>query len=90
MNAKRGEQFEDYVILGACNPALTQAALDGDRSIALLLPCNVIVRAAGPGRTVVEFVEPALLADVTGLDAMAPIAKQAAALLAAVRAALPS
>lgn len=47
---KIGEDIEDYVILGACNPHLAHRALDIEREIGLLLPCNVVVRAAGTGR----------------------------------------
>ena len=47
LHAKLGEQIEDYLILGACNPPFARKALDIDRSIGLLLPCNVVVRAAG-------------------------------------------
>jgi uncharacterized protein (DUF302 family) len=47
LRAKLGEQMEDYVILGACSPPSAHQALGIDRSIGLLLPCNVVVRAAG-------------------------------------------
>ena len=46
LRAKLGEQIEDYVILGACNPPFAHQALEIDRSIGLLLPCNVVVRSA--------------------------------------------
>ncbi len=35
---KLGEQIEDYVILGACNPPFAHQALQADRSIGLLRP----------------------------------------------------
>ena len=49
-------------ILGACSPQLVQEALALDASVALLLPCNVVLDPAGDG-TRVRVVDPEELMD---------------------------
>ena len=86
---KLGEQIEDYVILGACNPPFAHQALEVDRSIGLLLPCNVVVRAAGDG-TVVEALDPQVMVTLTGRPELKPVADQVARRLRAALAGLGS
>jgi uncharacterized protein (DUF302 family) len=86
---KLGEETEQYVILGACNPPLAYRALSADRSIGLLLPCNVVVRAADGG-TIVEALDPRAIAEVAGHPELAQIAEDAAGRLRAALDALPS
>ncbi|MFD7866360.1 DUF302 domain-containing protein [Streptomyces sp. NPDC059783] len=76
LKAKLDHDMEPYLILGACNPPLAKRALDADRSIGLLLPCNVVVRADGD-RVVVQAVDPGTMVTLTGLDAMVPVAEEA-------------
>lgn len=87
LRAKLGEEMEDYLILGACNPPLAHRALAVDRRIGLLLPCNVVVRTEG-GRTVVEAADPQLLVGFTGRPELAPVAEEAAERLRAALATL--
>src|SRR6266498_5061323 len=77
---KLGEEMEEYLILGACNPALAHRALAADRRIGLLLPCNVVVRAEA-GETVIEAVDPQTMVAVTGQRSLQPVADEAAARL---------
>jgi uncharacterized protein (DUF302 family) len=87
MHDKLGAEMEDYVILGACNPPLAHRALAADRSIGLLLPCNVVVRA-GQGETVVEAMDPQVMTQVADEPALADVAEEAAARLRAALAAI--
>jgi uncharacterized protein (DUF302 family) len=86
---KRGIEMEPYVILGACNPDLAHRALEVDRGIGTLLPCNVVVTAQGE-RSQVRIFEPQLMVQVTGREQIAPIAAEADQRLTAVLAALPT
>ncbi|MBF9068772.1 DUF302 domain-containing protein [Streptacidiphilus fuscans] len=87
MKAKLGEEMEDYLILGACNPPLAHRALAADRNIGLLLPCNVVVRTEGD-HVLVQAVDPGLMVTVSGVDALREVADEATARLDAALAAL--
>ncbi|MEV0911949.1 DUF302 domain-containing protein [Streptomyces hokutonensis] len=76
LKAKLGQDMEDYLILGACNPPLAHRALEIDRTIGLLLPCNVVVRGDGEG-TVVQALDPDTMTAFTGLEALRPVAEEA-------------
>ena len=65
-----------YIIFGACNPLLANRALDIDPQIGVLLPCNVVVRQPDEN-VIVEAMDPGLMASVSGVDDIAPIAAEA-------------
>ncbi len=75
---KLNEDMENYVILGACNPPLAHRAVNVDRQIGLLLPCNVVVRADPDDQdtVLVEAMNPQLLVDVTGEAQLKPVADE--------------
>jgi uncharacterized protein (DUF302 family) len=89
LRAKLGEQIEDYIILGACNPSAAHRALGIDRSIGLLLPCNVVIRAAEAG-TVVEALDPQVMVTLTGRPELKPVADEVARRLVSALAELTS
>ena len=80
---KRGLEMEPYLILGACNPDLAHQALEIDRSIGVLLPCNVVVSGDGAGSRV-QILDPQIMASLTGLPALQPVADEASTRLQAV------
>ena len=83
LREKRGVAMEPYVILGACNPELAHLALDIDRSLGVLLPCNVVV-SGHDGGSEIQILDPLLMATVTGHDELQPLAQEAARRLQAV------
>src|SRR5271169_3288962 len=86
LKAKLGEDMEDYLILGACNPPLAHRAVNVDRQIGLLLPCNVVVRADpdAPGDTVlVEAMDPQIMVRIIDQPGLRNVADQATAKLKA-------
>ena len=64
------------LILGACNPPSAYEALQAEESIGVLLPCNVVVRWAGPQTTIVEAIDPNTMHLLTGNAAMQPVAER--------------
>ena len=68
---------DPQLIIGACNPQLAHRAMGIDPRVATLLPCNVVVRTEN-GRTVVEALDPGMMADVSGVPGLAEVADEAA------------
>lgn len=83
LKAKLDVDIPSQVILGACNPPLALRALEAEESIGLLLPCNVTVRDAGDGTSLVEALDPETMVGVTGNDALRAVADEAAGRLRA-------
>ena len=90
LRTKLGDGQADEVgptrILGACNPVLAHRALMTQRDVALLLPCNVVLRESG-GRTEVTVADPGAMVEMAG-EALSDVANDARARLERVIAAL--
>jgi uncharacterized protein (DUF302 family) len=67
------------VILGACRPPLAHQAITAEPSVAALLPCNVVVRELGDGRTLVEALDPDALSRLFDHDRLAGVVADARA-----------
>ena len=76
--SKLGVERPPLKILGACNPSLAHQALQLDPSVALMLPCNVVLEEAEPGRTKVTIADPR---DLMPGERFAGLAAEAAARL---------
>ena len=87
MKQKIGADIPAYHILGACNPQLAHQALLAEPEIGALLPCNVVVRADGD-QTIVSFMDPQAMTELTINSQVHAVADEAEARLRRVCAAL--
>ncbi len=84
LRAALGIERAPLKILGACSPVFAQKALELDSSVALLMPCNVVLEPDGD-HTRITAIDPREL--ITG-PAFAELAAEAADQLTAALAAL--
>lgn len=89
LKEKIGRDIEPYMILGTCNPDLASRALDVEREIGLLLPCNVVVTER-QGKTLVQAFDPQVMVAILERDELKPIADEAAELIRRALAVLAS
>ncbi len=58
LKKKLNVAFQQYKILGACNPPFAYQALQAEDKIGLMLPCNVIVQEKTAGEIEVSAIDP--------------------------------
>ncbi|MEV8181459.1 MULTISPECIES: DUF302 domain-containing protein [Micrococcaceae] len=89
LGAEAADAVGDYVILGACNPALASRALAAEPEIGALLPCNVVVRRNKDAEvTTVEAIDPQTMVQLSNAAAVKEIADDAGTRLRKVLAGL--
>jgi uncharacterized protein (DUF302 family) len=91
LGTESADAVGDYVILGACNPALASRALAAEPEIGALLPCNVVVRRGqDAGVTTIEAIDPQTMVQLSTAPAVKEIADDAGTRLRNTLAALSS
>jgi len=75
LKEKLGVDFENYVILGACNPPIAYQSLQAEPNLGLLLPCNVVVYE-NKGQTVVAAIDAKKMLSIVGNPALEEAAAQ--------------
>lgn len=75
MKKKLDVDYDNYLILGACNPKFAYKALQEDKEIGLLLPCNVIVYEDNGG-VYVSAIAPSVAMSVVENPNLLPLAQE--------------
>ncbi len=75
LKKKLNVDYDNYFILGACNPSFAYQALQAEKDIGLLLPCNVIVYEQ-EGQTFVSAIMPTVAMNMVKNETLRSIAAQ--------------
>ena len=75
MKKKLNIDYDNYIILGACNPSFAHKALQADKEIGLLLPCNVIIYE-NDGNVIVSAIVPTVAMGIANVSELNEIARQ--------------
>ncbi len=75
LKKKLGVDFRKYTILGACNPSLAYKAVQSERNIGTMLPCNVVVQEIEEKNIEVAAVDPYASMQAIDNDALKEIAQ---------------
>jgi len=81
LKKKLDVDFRKYYILGACNPPFAYKALQVEKIIGTMLPCNVVVQESEGGNTEVSAVDPVASMQAVQNPALLDVAQQVRAKL---------
>jgi uncharacterized protein (DUF302 family) len=75
LKKKLNVDYGKYLILGACNPPFAYQALQAEKDIGLLLPCNVVIYEEN-GKVFISAILPTVAMGMIENQSLANIAKQ--------------
>jgi uncharacterized protein (DUF302 family) len=75
LKKKLNVDFDKYIILGTCNPPFAYQALQLEKDIGLLLPCNVIVYES-EGNTYISAIVPTVAMSMVENEKLSEVAVQ--------------
>jgi len=75
LKEKLNVDYDNYIILGACNPPFAYQAFQAEKDIGLLMPCNVIVYEQD-GKTFVSAMLPTVVMSVVNNDKLENIGNE--------------
>lgn len=75
LKKKLNVDYEDYIILGACNPPFAYQALQVVKDVGLMMPCNVVVYT-DKDQTFVSAAMPTVLMNLVQNDRLKTTAEQ--------------
>jgi uncharacterized protein (DUF302 family) len=75
LKEKLDVDYENYIILGACNPPFAHKALQAEKEIGLLLPCNVIIYSKN-GKTIISAINPTEVMSIINNPKLKAIAEE--------------
>src|SRR3989344_3032415 len=74
LKKKRGGEYGEYIIRGACTPPFAYQALQAEKEIGVFMPCNVIIYEDG-GKTFVSAILPTVTIGALNNPSLVLIAK---------------
>ncbi|MFA6090494.1 MAG: DUF302 domain-containing protein [Candidatus Gracilibacteria bacterium] len=74
LQKKLGVEYDNYIILGFCNPPFAYEALQSEKEIGLLLPCNVILFKE-EGKVIVSAILPSVAMNMVDNPNLGELAK---------------
>ena len=81
MKKKLDKDMRAYTILGACSPSHAFKAIEAERHIGTMLPCNVIVQDTDDGKSEISAIDPIASMQAVGNETLGGIATEVEAMM---------